>query len=125
MVIFREITARVSHVKVRFLKLADRIGSGVLSVMIGCTMVAFTMAALHTAPLGRTFLFGGFKPETRMIAGTAPDRQWLGFTGRAAAGPFSRSDARTFDTWTYMRKYATRRQLLEEHAEQTKSLRVN
>lgn len=124
MVIFREVTARVSQVKVRFLKLADRIGSGVFSVAIGCVMVAFTMAVLHTAPLSRTFLFGGFEPEKKMIVGLAPDRQWLRFTGQVSAGSFCRSDVRTFDHWAYMRKYATRRQLLEEHAEETQSLRV-
>lgn len=123
-VILREVTAYVSQVKVRFLKIADRIGSIVLSVVIGCVMVAFTMAALHTAPLGRSFLYDGFKPEDKMLMSTAPDRQWLFFMGRAASGAFCRSDVRPFDAWTYMRKYATRRQLLEEHADKTQSLRV-
>ena len=64
MVIFRELTSFISQVKVRFLKLADRIGSGVFSLWIGWVMVCFTMMTLHTAPLGRNFLFDGFKPET-------------------------------------------------------------
>ena len=73
LLVFREITDRVSHVNVRFLKLADRIGSVVLSLWIGYVMVCFTMMTLHTAPLGRNFLFEGFSTQTdaRMFFGIA------------------------------------------------------
>ena len=91
MVILRELTDRISQVKVRFLKIADRIGSGFFSLWIGWVMVCFTMMTLHTAPLARNFLFGGFEPEERMFLGLAPDRQWLGFVQKMSKGTFSRT----------------------------------
>jgi uncharacterized membrane protein required for colicin V production len=57
MMIFREVTDRVSKVNVRFLKLADRIGSTFFALWVGWVMVCFTMVTLHTAPLARNFLF--------------------------------------------------------------------
>ncbi len=126
LLIFREITDRVSHVNVRFLKLADRIGGVVLSLWIGYVMVCFTMMTLHTAPLGRTFLFGGFSNETdaRMFFGiTPPDRQWLGFTQKMSTAAFAGSEE--FDpNAEFMPKYATRRFELEKHVAATDSLRV-
>jgi hypothetical protein len=123
MVIFRELTSFLSPVKVRFLKLADRIGNGMFCLLIGWVMVCFTMTTLHTAPLGRTFLFGGFKAEDRMIMGLAPDRQWLGFVQGVSTGALCRSDPRPFDPKNeFMRKYATRRELLETNVKQHDSL---
>ena len=93
LLIFREITDRVSRVNVRFLKLADRIGGVVLSLWIGYVMVCFTMMTLHTAPLGRNFLFEGFSTQTdaRMFFGFPPDRDWLGFTQKMSTGAFAGS----------------------------------
>lgn len=125
MIIFRELTSFISQVKVRFLKLADRIGSAVLSLWIGWVMVCFTMLTLHTAPLGRTFLFDGFQPEERMILGLAPDRVWLAFVQKELMGAFCRSDDRVFDPKAeFMLKYATRRQQLQEQVGRSESLRV-
>ena len=91
MAIFRVLTDQVSKVQVRFLKVADRIGSAVFALWIGWVMVCFTMMTLHTAPLARTFLFGGFQPEQRMFLGFAPDRQWLGFVQKESLGALCRS----------------------------------
>jgi uncharacterized membrane protein required for colicin V production len=136
-VVLRALTDTVSRVKVKFLRLADRIGSGVLSVWIGWVMVCFTMASLHTAPLSRNFLFGGFQPKSRMIAGLAPDRLWLGFMQQASRGPFCHTawdggndadpDSKlcVFDRHSgdFIAKYATRRKLLEDHIKLQESLR--
>ncbi len=125
MVIFRELTSYISPVKVRFLGLADRIGSGVFALWIGWVMVCFTMTTLHAAPLSRTFLFDGFQPEERMLFGLAPDRQWLGFTQRMSMGAFSTSDQRVFDpTADFMPKYATRRHQLEDQIKRMDSIRT-
>ena len=125
MVIFRELTSFISQVKVRFLKLADRIGSAVLSLWIGWVMVCFTMMTLHTAPLPRNFMFDGFQPEQRMLMGLAPDRVWLGFVQKESMGAFCRSDERVFDpTADFMPKYATRRTQLQEQVGKTESLLV-
>jgi hypothetical protein len=139
--VLRALTDTVSRVKVKFLKLADRIGSGVLSVWIGWVMVCFTMATLHTVPLSQNFLFDGFQPKSRMIAGLAPDRLWLGFMQQVSRGPFSRTawddevkkyeandadpDAKVcvFDRHAnFIPKYATRRKLLEAHIKARESL---
>jgi hypothetical protein len=147
MMISRELTDRVSKVKVRFLKLADRIGSALLALWIGWAMICFTMMTLHTAPLARNFLFGGFQPEEKMILGLAPDRQWLGFVQKESRGAFGRGataeelqkkrygepadqseadgDLCVFDrNADFMPKYATRRANLEAHLKKTDSLRV-
>jgi hypothetical protein len=78
-IVFRLLTDRISRTKVRFLKVADQIGSPVMAALVGVVMVNFTAMTLHTAPLAKNFLDGGFQPEERMLMGTAPDRQWLGF----------------------------------------------
>ena len=139
--VLRALTDSISRVKVKFLRLADRIGSGVLSIWIGWVMICFTMATLHTAPLSRNFLFDGFQPKSRMIAGLAPDRLWLGFVQQMSRGSYSRTasedeaklyeaapndpDAKVcvFDrNANFIPKYATRRKLLEDHIKQYVSL---
>jgi hypothetical protein len=129
-VILRVLTDFLSRVKVRFLKIVDRIGSGLLSLWIGWVMVCFTLTTLHTAPLPRNFLgnTNGFKAEERMVMGFAPDRQWLGFTQRMSRGPYARSsggEKTTFDSeGSFMPKYASRRNDLERHVKSTHKIRV-
>lgn len=91
MVIFRLATDMLSRVKLRFLKIADTAGSIVFAAWIGWVMVCFSAFTMHTAPLARNFLFGGFNPEARMFLGLAPDRQWLGFAQKMSRGTFSRT----------------------------------
>ncbi len=127
MLIFRLLTDTLSRVKVRFLKIADRIGSGILSVWIGWVMICFTLMTLHTAPLSKNFLFEGFKTgtEERMFLGLAPDRCWLGFVQQMSQKAFARSTPKVFDpNADFMPKYATRRANLEEHIAKTNALRV-
>ena len=121
--IFQALTKLVSRVKVRFLKIVDRIGSGVLAVWIGWVMVCFTLTTLHTAPLARNFLNGDFQPEERMVMGFAPDRQWLSFTQWASRGPYAADQI--FDPHAeFMPKYNTRRRNLQKHVHETNSFRV-
>jgi hypothetical protein len=98
-------------------------------------MVCFTMVTLHTAPLSRNFLFGGFKSSTseKMILGLAPDRQWLGFVQKESMGAFSQSatpeererEKYVFDPHgEFMPKYATRRANLEGNLAKDGTLRV-
>jgi hypothetical protein len=132
--IFHQLTGQVSKVKVRFLNIVDRIGSGVFALWIGWVMVCFTLMTLHTAPLGRQFLFGGFKAEDKMFMGLAPDRQWLGFVQKESLGPLCRSatpeewerEKYVFDPGAdFMPKYASRREKIQENLAKTDSLRVN
>ena len=126
LLVFRETTDRISKVNVRFLKLADRIGGVVLSVWIGWVMVCFTLMTLHTAPLGRNFLFGGFLTQTdsKMMFGLAsPDVEWLAFTQKMSTGAFAGSEE--FDpNAEFMSKYATRRTNLESHVTAHDSLLI-
>jgi hypothetical protein len=132
--IFRLMTDRLSEVKVKFLKIADQIGSGVLALWIGWVMVCFTMVSLHTAPLAKNCLFESFQPEERMFLGFAPDRQWLGFTQKMSQGPYERSvseaewkaEKTIFDPHgEFLPKYATRRATLESNVKTKGSLRVS
>lgn len=127
MLIFRLLTDSISRVKVRFLKIADRIGSGVLSSLIGWVMVCFVLMTMHTAPMSRTFMFDGFNPGEKMLFGmAAPDRQWLGFVQQTSKGVFSRMNERPFDPGSrFINTYETRRSIIEKHIENTNKLRVN
>ena len=89
------------------------------------------MMTLHTAPLARRFLFEGFNPSERMVLGTAPDRQWLGFVQNLSFGSLCRwSSEEDWDAEKYVfdphdefiRKYATRRANLEENIKKTNSI---
>jgi hypothetical protein len=131
--IFQQLTNQVSKVRVRFLNVADRIGSSVFALWIGWVMVCFTMMTLHTAPLGREFLFGGFQAEERMFFGFAPDRQWLGFVQKESLGPLCRSatpeewqrEKYVFDPGAdFMPKYVSRRAEIEKHLAEKDTLRV-
>jgi len=124
MVIFRVATDFASRVKVRFLKIADQIGGGLFAAWIGWVMVCFATMTLHTAPLAKNFMWGGFQPEQRMFMGLAPDRKWLGFMQKVSRGAFCRSatpaeweqEKYVFDPRAqFMPKYATRRANLEAH----------
>ena len=86
-VVLRAVTDQLSRVKVRFLKIADQIGSGVFAALIGWALVAFTLTTLHTAPLAEHFLDGAFKATEPMFLGTAPDQQFLNFAQSESAGP--------------------------------------
>jgi uncharacterized membrane protein required for colicin V production len=123
MLVFRILTDQLSHVKVRFLKLADRIGSGVLSLWIGWVMVCFTMTTLHTAPLAKVFMWEGFQPEEKMFFGLAPDHQWLAFTQKMSMGTFSCSSENVFDPDSeFIPKYERRRADLEEQIDKSNTL---
>jgi hypothetical protein len=131
--ILRSATDHVSKVQVRFLGLADRIGSSVFALWVGWVLVCFTMMSLHTAPLARNFLFEGFKAEDRMFFGLAPDRQWLGFMQKESLGTFSQPATPeelehgkyVFDpNGDFMPKYASRRSAVEGDLAKTGTPRV-
>jgi uncharacterized membrane protein required for colicin V production len=131
--VLRAVTDLVSGVKVRFLKLADRIGSGLCAVCVGWVMVCFTATSLHTAPLARNFLFGSFNPEARAGSLFSSEVAWLGFTQKLSRGVYCRSaseqdwktERTVFDPrGEFLVKYATRRANLEAHVAKTNAFRV-
>ncbi len=133
--IFRAATTFLSTVKVRFLSVADRAGGAFLALWLGWVMVCFATMSLHTAPLAREFLRGGFVAETRakFPLGQAPDLQWLGFVQKVSFGAFSRSETEretneqyAFDPQgTFMPKYATRRSDFEAMVTTRGTLRIS
>ncbi|MGA2035114.1 MAG: CvpA family protein, partial [Thermoguttaceae bacterium] len=90
-VLFRAATDWISQVNVRFLMIADRIGSGVLAFCVGWVLLCFTVMTLHTAPLAKKFLFEGFEPGKPMVLGMSPDVQWLSFVHWTSTGVFCHS----------------------------------
>jgi uncharacterized membrane protein required for colicin V production len=126
LLIMRETTDRLSRVRVRFLKIADRIGGVVFSVWVGYVMVCFTLMTLHTAPLDKNFLFGGFstQKDARMFFGmTPPDRQWLGVAQKMSTAAFAGNSE--FDpNAEFMPRYASRRAELEKYIKAKDSLLV-
>lgn len=115
--VFRTVTRSASKFKVRFKQLHDQIGSVVFAVLLGWMMVCFTTMTLHTAPLGKNFLFGGFQPEKRMFFGLGPDRQFLGLVKMTSKGSFKRWNTREFDPSNqFIARYLERRGMLEKNA---------
>ncbi len=133
--IFQILTGLVSKVNVRFLQIADRIGSVVFAAFVGWAILCFALMTLNTAPLARNFLFEGFKPGESMFMGTAPDRMWLGFMQSQSRGSFSRSVAEAdrdkyggesvamFDPkGEFIAKYTERRAALEQNVKMGKGI---
>ncbi len=119
-VVLRLLTDRISRVRVRFLKLVEQIGSPAVGLLVAMVVVSFTVTTLHTAPLGTTFMWGGFDPDKRMVLGTAPDRNWLAFTHYVSAGSLHRLDVedgeRVFDpNQEFIRNYVAHRKEVESH----------
>lgn len=116
LLILRLLTDRLSRVKVRFLPPIEDVGKWLMAAVVGWVMVCFGMMTLHTAPLVRNFLFGGFKPDQKMFFGAAPDRQWLGFMNMVSRGSLARGgteenpNLHEFDPeHRFMSNYARRR----------------
>ena len=124
MIVFRLMTDRLSKVKVRFLKIVDQIGSGVLAVLVGCVFVSFTLFTLHTAPLAKNFMGGGFDNEQKMLLGTAPDRQWESFVRSRSKNGYETDPVNAFDPHGQWRdRYEARRAEIENHVTRSKTLR--
>ena len=128
MIVFRALTDRISRVKVRFLGLADRIGSGILSAWIGWVLICFTLTTLHAALLGKTFLFGAFQSDQPMFLGMlSPDKEWLGFTqgvSNPQGGVFYNAPTEV-PLHDYIAKYQERRASIEDYPGKTGSFRIN
>ena len=127
MIVLRGITDSVCQVKVRFLKMADQIGSVVFACLVAWVMVCFTTFTLHTAPLSKNFLFGGFR-RTRTRASCSAGRP----TGGGSTSPdpcrgrrIRRATQNPFDRYNqFAKKYEGRRVAIEKHMESTRAIRV-
>ncbi|MGA2616617.1 MAG: hypothetical protein ABSF26_03345 [Thermoguttaceae bacterium] len=123
----RELTDRLSRVNVRFLQIVERPGSILMSAWIGWVMVGFTAVTLHTAPLARNFIFGGFQPDSAMFFGVLhPDRQWLAFTRRMSQGAYCRTEGDVFDPKSeFIARQTERRAWFQGYVRDTGALRID
>lgn len=123
--VLRGATDYISKVKVRFLEIVDKVGSGILSCCVAAVMVSFVTMTMHTAPLAEKFMFGGFQSDSSMMMGLAPDRKWLGFTRTVSHGAFSHSPAKPLEPQQFVDQYKQRRIEIQEHVKSTGKIRVN
>ncbi|MBN2296282.1 MAG: CvpA family protein [Pirellulales bacterium] len=123
--VLRGATDYISKVKVRFLQIVDRVGSGILSCCVAAVMVSFITMSLHTAPLAEEFMWGGFQSEKPMMMGLAPDIKWLRFTQMVSGGAFARSPKKPMDRQQFISRYKQRRKEIENHVTTTGKIRTN
>lgn len=114
--LLRLITDRASRFRVKFKTPVEMAGCYLFALWTAYVFVAFASMTLHTAPLGREFMWKGFRAEDPIFFGMKPDRQWLGFVHMVSQGSLARMADETdpekyvFDRrGEFMPKYATRR----------------
>ncbi|HWC90222.1 MAG TPA: hypothetical protein VG433_11215 [Pirellulales bacterium] len=107
-------TDAVSKYKVRFPKPVELGGNVLFALWTAWVVICFGTMTLHTAPLAREFMGGGFRPEQPTFFGFSPDRLWLGFVQKESEGAFARGGDHIFDPQSeFMLKYAERRSQFE------------
>jgi uncharacterized membrane protein required for colicin V production len=117
------VTSQLSQVKVKFLTLADHIGSAVFGTLTGLALLCFLAMTLHTAPLAEKFFGGAFDYTQGICFGMSPDRAWCGYMQTVSDGAFAQSPPSPFDPGnTFMSKYAARRAKIEKLAGEGKPL---
>lgn len=125
MLALRAVTDLASTVQLKFHPLVEKIGGLLMAVWASWIVLCFATATLHTAPLARNFLGGGFQPEpeSRMLFGLQPDRVWLGWVNRESKGALRRlGTTAPFDArGEYILRYAERRAEFEKQQTLTKS----
>lgn len=116
-IILRALTDATSKTRVKFITPIEQAGRVISVVAIGWIMVCLTLTALHTAPLARTAVRGGFQaePMSNNFMGMAPDRMFLGFIQHRSKQALSNSPPTPFDEQgKFIFKYGGRRQLFSE-----------
>lgn len=123
-IILRAVTDQISKTQVKFIMPVEQAGRIISVIAIGWIMVCLTLASMHTAPLARTAVRGGFQaePMSNNFLGMAPDRMWLGYVQHRSKNALSNSPPVVFDAdGEYIFKYGGRRQKFSEQ----KTVRVN
>jgi hypothetical protein len=118
-IVLRAVTDSLSKTQVKFKMPIERTGRVVSVIAIGWLLVCFTVTSLHTAPLARTAVKGGFQaePMSNNFLGTAPDRMWLGFVQHRSKNALANSPPVVFDErGEYIFKYGGRRELFSQQS---------
>jgi hypothetical protein len=120
LLLFRDVTDRLSRTRVRFRKPVELVAGPLIAVITAWVMVGFTAATLHTAFVPRSFIQSS--PDARLFFGLGPDRWWLSWMRAATAhGPFGSAEQAFDPEGDFIDRYATRRKLLEKQ----ESLRID
>jgi len=122
--IARTATGLISNTRVKFIPQIEQAGRVISVLLIGWILVCFALSALHTAPLARTAIRGGFqeKPMSNNFLGLAPDRMWLGYVQHRSKNALATSGPNVFDeNAEYIFKYGERRRKFSE----LETVRVN
>jgi hypothetical protein len=105
----REITDRIARTKVRLRRPVELFGGPLVAALVGWTMMSFTAATLHMAPVPRSLI-----PAKGMLFGLSPDRGWIAWArGATARPPFGSAGFRFDPTGDFIDRYAERRGELE------------
>jgi hypothetical protein len=105
----REITDRITRTKVRLRRPVELCGGPLVAALVGWTMMSFTAATLHMAPVPRSLI-----PAKGMLFGLSPDRGWIAWArGATARSPFGSAGFRFDPTGDFIDRYAERRGDLE------------
>ncbi|MDO4573884.1 MAG: CvpA family protein [Planctomycetia bacterium] len=116
--LLHELTRRLSQVEVKFHSQANLYGGYAASALLSFLFLSFALFAMHQAPLGEHFLFGGFDQNSRMFFGTAPDRQWHDYMSWVSRGAYSAGQGTAFDPNNdYGKRYGRFRADLQEYNE--------
>ena len=97
--------------------LMQQIGAGAVALVSGYLLAGILVVFLQMLPVGENFLDFQYQVEpngSKMREFFPPDRVWLSLMNRAGSGPFSQSDAVTFDPeGTFGLRYARGRRFKE------------
>ena len=111
----RFLTNNLASQEVELPALMQQVGAGVISLVSGYLLAGILVVFLQMMPWSENFL--DFQYQVDPSAGKVrqflpPDRLWLSLMNRAGSGPFSQSDAVTFDPegtfgirYTRLRRY--------------------
>lgn len=128
------VTQTISKHRVRFKMPVEMGGRVLMAALTAAVVSAFFTLSLHTAPLVRNPIKGGFQktPMANNLFGVAaPDRALLGFVQSRSRGALSVSDAsgpdgkKEFDPKSeFVLRYGQRRKDLDENMSKTGKLRT-
>ena len=123
-IILRQVTGSLSKTQVKFKMPIEQTGRVLSVIAIGWVMVCFFLTSLHTAPLARTAVRGGFQatPMSNNFLGLAPDRMWLGYVQHRSKIALANSPPVVFDELSeFIFKYGERRERFSKESK----VRVN
>jgi hypothetical protein len=91
-IVLRSLTDMLSRTRVAFDFWVETIGRSITAIWIAWLFVGFTVATMHTAPLGPHPMGFQQTPQAGNFLGMAPDRLLLGFMQSRSWGALSRGE---------------------------------